>query len=93
VISYEDQELKTSYRSNSYNESESGYGLEIGVRSMISEKFELRGSLQYVDIVDEAETAFGISALYNFTEHFSAGVGYSKSDDFDTLSASAVYFF
>lgn len=93
VVSYEDMEVEVSYQGNSASESENGYGLKVGVSSMLSEKFELNGSLQYVDIADETETAFGVSALYNFTEQFSAGVGYIKADDVDTLSVSAVYFF
>jgi hypothetical protein len=93
VVSYEDMEVEASYPGNSESESENGYGLKVGVRSMLSEKVELAGSLQYVDIADETETAFGVSALYNFTDQFSAGVGYSKADDVDTLSVSAVYFF
>ena len=93
VVSYEDMEVEASYQGNSESESENGYGLAIGVRSMLSEKIELSGSLKYVDIADETETAFGVSALYNFTEQFSAGVGYSKSSDVDVLSVSAVYFF
>lgn len=93
VASYEDWEVEASYQGFSASVSENGYGLKIGVRSMISEKIELSGTLQYVDIADETETAFGVSALYNFTEQFSAGVGYIKEDDVDTLSVSAVYFF
>lgn len=93
VVSYEDMEVEASYQGNSKSVSENGYGLTIGVRSMLSEKIELSGSLKYIDIADETETAFGVSALYNFTEQFSAGVGYSKADDVDTLSVSAVYFF
>jgi len=93
VVSYEDVEVEASYQGNSESVSDNGYGLRIGVRSMLSEKVELSGSIQYMDIADETETAFGISALYNFTEQFSAGVGYSKADDVDALSVSAVYFF
>ena len=93
VVSYEDVEVEVSYQGNSESVSDNGYGLRVGIRSMLSEKVELSGSLQYVDIADETETAFGISALYNFTEQFSAGVSYSKVDDVDTLSVSAIYFF
>ena len=93
VLSYEDMEVKASSQGNSESESDNGYGLQIGIRSMLSEKVELSGSLQYLDIADETETAIGVSALYNFTEQFSAGVGYSKSDDVDTITVSAVYFF
>ena len=93
VVSYEDVEVEVSYQGNSESVSDNGYGLRVGIRSMLSEKVELSGSLQYVDIADETETAFGISALYNFTKQFSAGVSYSKVDDVDTLSVSAIYFF
>jgi len=93
VVSYEDVDVEASYQGYSESISDNGYGLTIGVRSMFSEKVELSGSIQYVDIADETETAFSVSALYNFTEQFSAGVGYSKADDVDTLSVSGVYFF
>lgn len=93
VVSYEDMEVKASFQGSSDDYSDNGYGLAIGVRSMLSEQFELAGSIQYIDIADDSETAFSVSALYNFTEQFSAGVGYSKGDDVDTLSVSAVYFF
>lgn len=92
VVSYEDVDVKKSYQGNSESNSDNGYGLTIGLRSMFSENVELSGSIKYVDIADETETAFSVSALYNFTEQFSAGVGYSKADD-DTYSVSAVYFF
>jgi opacity protein-like surface antigen len=93
VFSYEDVEVEASYQGDSESVSDNGFGLTVGVRSMLSEKFELSGSIQYVDIADETETAFSVSALYNFTDQVSAGVGYSKADDEDTLSVSAVYFF
>ncbi len=93
VVSYEDMEIEVSYQGNSASISDNGYGLRVGVRSMLSEKVELSASLQYVDIADETETDFRVSALYSFTEQFSVGVGYSKAGDVDTLSVSAVYFF
>jgi hypothetical protein len=93
VVSYEDMEVEASYQGNSDSESENGYALKIGVRSILSYKVELIGSVQYIDIADETETAFDVSTLYNFTEKFSAGVGYRKADDVDILSVSAVYFF
>jgi hypothetical protein len=43
-------------------------------------------------IADESETGFDVSAIYHFTNQFSAGIGYGKSDDMDTLSLSAVLF-
>lgn len=93
VVSYEDVELDASAQGVSDSASDNGYGLTAGIRSMVSDKIELTGSIQYIDIADESETAFSVSGLYNFTEQFSAGLGYTKADDVDTISVSATYFF
>jgi opacity protein-like surface antigen len=93
VVSYQDMEFKSSFQGESYSDSENGYGLQAGIRSLVTENIELSGSLSYVDIADESETGFDVSAIYHFTNQFSAGVGYGTSDDMDTLSLSAVLFF
>jgi opacity protein-like surface antigen len=93
VVSYEDMEVEGSYQGYSQSNSDNGYGLQVGVRSMLTEQFELGASLQYIDIADDSATAFAVSALYNFTEQFSAGIGFSKGEDMDAFSVSGVYFF
>lgn len=93
VISYEDVEFKASYLSSSDTGNESGYGLAAGLRSMLTDKFELYGGLKFVDIGEESETALSVGGLYNFTEKFSAGLGLTKTDDADTLAINAVYYF
>jgi opacity protein-like surface antigen len=93
VVSYEDVELEASSGGFSDSGSENGYGLAVGVRSMLTDKFELNGGFKYIDIAEESDTALSVGALYNFTNQFSAGVGITKSDDIDTVSVSAVYYF
>jgi opacity protein-like surface antigen len=93
IVSYEDMEVKASFQGESDSESENGYSLQAGIRSLVTENIELSGSLSYVDITDGSETAIDVSAIYHFTNQFSAGIGYGKSDDLDTLSLSAVLFF
>jgi opacity protein-like surface antigen len=93
IVSYEDMEVKASFQGESDSESENGYSLQAGIRSLVTENIELSGSLSYVDITDGSETSFDVSAIYHFTNQFSAGIGYGKSDDLDTLSLSAVLFF
>ncbi|WP_187424887.1 porin family protein [Marinomonas sp. IMCC 4694] len=93
IVSYQDMEIEASFQGNSEGESENGYGLQAGIRSLVTENIELSGSLSYVDIADESETGFNVSAMYHFTEQFSAGVGYGKSDDVDSISLSATIFF
>ncbi|MED5426092.1 MAG: outer membrane beta-barrel protein, partial [Pseudomonadota bacterium] len=53
-------------------EDDNGYGITAGIRSMLSEQFELRGAIRYIDIEDD-ETAFEIGADYFFTPQFSFG--------------------
>jgi hypothetical protein len=93
VVSYEDMEAEAKYQGNSVSAGDNGYGFKVGVRSIVTEQVELGASIQYIDISEDSDTVFAVSALYNFTERFSAGIGYSKAEDVNTLSVSAYYFF
>jgi len=93
IVSYQDVEIDASFQGDSEDDSENGYGLQVGMRSLVTENIELSGSLSYAEIADVSETGFDLSAMYHFTEQFSAGAGYGKSDDIDSLSLSAVLFF
>ena len=73
-------------------EDDNGYGITAGIRSMLSEQFELRGAIRYIDIEDD-ETAFEIGADYFFTPQFSFGATYVIADDVDLLGVSARYTF
>ena len=73
-------------------EDDNGYGITAGIRSMLSEQFELRGAIRYIDIEDD-ETAFEIGADYFFTPQFSFGATYVIADDVDLLVVSARYTF
>jgi len=62
--------------------SESGYGINVGVRAMVTDKLELDGVLGYSDLGDGADgTTIGAAAIYNFTEAFSLGVNVEVEDD------------
>lgn len=59
-----------------------GYSATIGLRGMIGERFELNGSLAYVDFGDGGDTtAFGAGALYSFTDAVAAGFSIETDDD------------
>jgi hypothetical protein len=59
-----------------------GYEAKIGLRGMIGERFELNGSLAYVDLGDGGDTtAFGAGALYNFSDVLAAGFSIDIDDD------------
>lgn len=59
-----------------------GYGMTIGVRGMVGSKFELAGSVGYVDFGDGGDsTAVGGKALYYFTDNFAAGFTVDIDED------------
>jgi hypothetical protein len=59
-----------------------GYAATIGLRSMIGDRFELNGSLAYVDLGDGGDTTeFGAGALYYFSDAFAAGFSIGIDDD------------
>jgi hypothetical protein len=73
---------------------EDGYAATIGLRGMIGERFELNGSLAYVDFGNGGDsTAFGAGALYNFGDAFAAGFSVGIDDDVTTYGIGfRVYF-
>jgi long-subunit fatty acid transport protein len=59
-----------------------GYAAEIGVRGMIGDRFELNGSLGYVDLGDGGDgTSFGAGVLYSFTDSVAAGLSLDVDED------------
>ncbi len=87
---YVDIDLDSNFISGEADDN--GYGITAGVRSMLSEQFELRGAIRYIDI-EEDDTAFEIGADYFFTPQFSFGATYVIADDVDLLGVSARYTF
>ena len=73
---------------------DSGYGLGIGLRGMLTPVFEVNGELQYVDFGDGGDdTGFGAGFLYSFTDQFAAGASGDWSDDFTTYQLNARFRF
>jgi len=64
---------------------EDGIGVEIGVRGLVGDKFELGGFLGYVDLGDAGDGAtVGGHALYHFTD--AVGVGATLEFDEDVTA-------
>lgn len=93
AVSYQLVEFEASYQGESFNVDDNGYGLELGLRSLLTSQLEVTASMAQVTIDDESETALFISSLYHINEQFGIGAGYAQSDDVDTLSFSALLFF
>lgn len=88
MASYLYSELEISANGNDVIFDENGYGLEVGVRSMLSEYFEAVATIGYVEIDSESDTGIAVSAYYHFNKQFAIGVGYSVADDVDMYNAS-----
>lgn len=93
VVSYEKIEATAYYRGESGSASDNGFGLTGGFRSMLTETFELSGSLGYITIDDESETAISIGADYYVTPTVAVGMAHSIFDDLDTTSLGVTFVF
>ena len=64
------------------SEDESGYAISLGLRSMVSENFELYGSLAYADLGDGADgTSVAAGFLYSLSGNMAVGLGVDFDDD------------
>ena len=59
-----------------------GFGASVGLRSMLTEQFELAANLAYADLGD-SDNEFSINgqAWYSFTDNFAVGLNVGASDD------------
>jgi len=71
-----------------------GIGVSIGLRAMASEKLELAGFVEYIELSDSGnDTSLRGEAWYNFTQNFAVGVNMGAADDVVRYGIGArVYF-
>jgi hypothetical protein len=70
-----------------FSASDDGYLLSLGLRGQMAQ-FEAEGNVIYTDLSDGGdETAFEVVGRWNFTDMFSAGLGFRSGDDIDTFFA------
>ncbi len=80
--------LNTEHESSENN----GYEVSLGVRSMLTDSFEMMTGVSYADI-DGSDTSFKFGAFYHFTQHLVVGANYELSTDINYLTFSARYSF
>lgn len=93
ILSVEGVSVKASFEGSSEKVDDTGFGLTAGIRSMVTEQVELTGTVKYVNIDSESDTAFSVNAFYHFNSQFSIGAGYSISSDLSGYNLSARYSF
>lgn len=73
---------------------DNGIGLGLGLRFAASESIELNAGVNYVDYSDSGDdTSFGVGALYNFNDTFSAGISGDFGDDINVYTIGGRFYF
>ena len=95
-----DLNFEISYRSlgldaPGFGESEdnSGYGLGIGIRSMVASNVEFGAKLERLDIENDSETFYGINGAYYFNNNWAVSGDLTFSEFFDTFELAVRYKF
>ena len=66
-----------------------GIGVDIGVRSFLTQDFEVGAFLEYSDSGNsDGEVSFSINGKYFITETFAVVAAYETGDDYNSISAS-----
>jgi hypothetical protein len=69
-----------------------GVALSAGTRGMISPEFEVRGSVNHINL-DDSDTYLEIAGDYYFSQQFSAGLSVEFAGDTDVFTIGARWFF
>lgn len=85
-------ELDYASLNPNFGGSESGYEVTVGVRSMITNEFELNGAVEYLDINGDS-TSLVLGGAYNFTSNFGAYANYKFESDINRYAVGLRYNF
>jgi hypothetical protein len=84
--------VRSEVDTSSGSSNDTGFALSGGVRGFLADKFELRGSINYIN-VDDADAFLEIAGDYYFTRQISAGISLEFAGDNDLISIGGRYFF
>lgn len=71
---------------------DSGIALSGGVRGFLAEKFEIRGSVNHINL-DDSDTYLELAGDYYFTPQIAAGLSLEFAGDTDLISIGARWYF
>ncbi len=71
---------------------DTGFGLSAGIRGLLSPEFEIRGSVNHINL-DNSDTYLELAGDYYFTENFAAGVTLEFAGDTDAFTIGARWYF
>lgn len=93
ALSYVDLKAEAVEGNNNAANDEDGFSISTGIRSMLTDNFELAGDVTYVDIGDGDETTFSVKGYYYVTEEIALSLGYGRSHDTDAFEIGARWAF
>ncbi len=71
---------------------ETGFALSAGVRGLLAPQFEIRGSVNHINL-DDSDTYLELAGDYYFTEQVSAGASLEFAGDKDAFTIGARWLF
>lgn len=71
---------------------DTGFAFSAGTRGFLAPKFEIRGSINHIDVSD-SDTYLQIAGDYYFTKQVSAGISLDVAGDNDTFTLGARWYF
>ncbi len=71
---------------------DTGFGVGVGIRHMITDKIEVGSKLDYVDVSDIGDTTFNVNSRYHLNEKLSFGLSYSTSSESNDIISGGVRF-
>ncbi len=68
---------------------DTGYGLGVGIRHMLTNRVEVDANIDFIDVNDNEDTKLEVGARYYFNNAISTGLAYStSSENVDTVSGN-----
>jgi len=71
---------------------DNGFALSAGVRGMLTPEFEIRGSVNHINL-DNSDTYLELAGDYHFNRQFSAGLSLEFAGDSDVFTIGGRWFF
>ncbi|MCB1586624.1 MAG: hypothetical protein KDI52_10100 [Xanthomonadales bacterium] len=86
-------ELDYAYSDASPGTSENGFEFTTGVRSMVTEQFELKGAIEHLNFDGSDRTSVVLGGVYSFNENFAIYLDYKFESDLNRMAAGLRYNF
>jgi hypothetical protein len=74
------------------DDDDSGFALSAGTRGMLTPQFEIRGSVNHINL-DDSDTYLELAGDYHFTPRFSAGLSLEFAGDTDVITIGGRWYF